>query len=143
MMKLNYYVAPVLPEDPDDDVRNEGHDDDEETEEPDLQRGEDDGVDSEIISKSHADFGHFYKMASTLSYLEYGGRKTFISPILKICEPEDIWFRREGGDDVSVEAAAGEEVQDSRVYPEKGKADVEDDVEEDGEDDGSHQREIP
>ena len=54
--------------------------------------------------------------------------------------PEDIWFRREGGDDVGVEAAAGEEVQDSRVYPEEGEADVEDDVDEDGEDDGDHQR---
>ena len=52
MVKLDYDEAPVLPEDPDDDVRNEGHDDDEETEEPNWKRGKDDGVDSEIISQS-------------------------------------------------------------------------------------------
>ena len=47
MLKLDYDVAPVLPEDPDDHVRDEGHDDDEETEQPDWQRGEDDRVDSD------------------------------------------------------------------------------------------------
>ena len=47
MLKLDYDLAPVLPEDPDDDVRDEGHDDDEETEQPDWQRREDDGVDSD------------------------------------------------------------------------------------------------
>lgn len=57
--------------------------------------------------------------------------------------PEDIWFRREGGDDVSVEAAAVEEVEDPRVDPQEGQADVEGDVEEDGEDDGGDQRPVP
>ena len=46
MLKLDNDIAPVLPEDPNDDVRNEGHDEDEETEEPDRQRGENDGIDS-------------------------------------------------------------------------------------------------
>lgn len=51
MLELHDDVAPVFPEDPDDDVRNEGHDDDEETEEPDGQRGEDNGVDSDAEHK--------------------------------------------------------------------------------------------
>ena len=49
-MKLHYDEAPVLSQHPDDNVWDEGHDDDEETEEPDRQRGEDGGVDSEMIS---------------------------------------------------------------------------------------------
>ena len=51
MVELNYDETPVLPEDPDDDVRNEGHDDDEETEEPDRKGGEDDGVNSDEVHK--------------------------------------------------------------------------------------------
>ena len=51
MVELHYDEAPVLPEDPDDDVRNEGHDDDEETEEPHWDRRKNGGVDSGIETR--------------------------------------------------------------------------------------------